>query len=265
MEKYDEFLSQKAQVVILNKMDIPEVRERAPGILNALREAAGHTRVLSVSAATTHGVQELMTRLRKFVVSQPDPDLPPPPEIDLSRVGLDYDGDDYEIVSDPSYPGQWRVSGEHIEQIAKMTHWEYPEAVERFGRQMEALGISEELSKRGARDGDLIMIGAYDFNFSPGMKNPYIPPELLERDEQFLNGVFKTKKQKKKDEEGDNGDDESTWRPFPQGGFLDVDTDELVGFGEEEGWDLLEDGNDLFDENGEFVLEEDDEIWTAES
>jgi hypothetical protein len=31
-----------------------------------------------------------------------------------------------EIMSDPSYPGQWRLQGEYIEQIARMTHWEYP-------------------------------------------------------------------------------------------------------------------------------------------
>ena len=234
-------------------MDIPEVQEQEKEVLAALREAAGHTRVLSVSAATTHGVQELMSRLRKFVNAQPEPDLPPPPEIDLSKAGLDYDSDDFEIQSDPSYPGQWRVSGEHIEQIARMTHWEYPEAVERFGRQMEALGISEELSVRGAEEGDLIMIDEYDFEFSPGMKNPYIPPELLERDELFLNGP-----KKKEDEEKDA---EPAWRPFAQGGFLDVDTEELVGFGEEEGWDLLED--DFFDEDGEFLYEDDDEVWTG--
>lgn len=112
----------------MNKMDIPEVQEREEEILAALREAAGHSRVLSVSAATTHGVKELMTRLRKFVNAQPVPDLPALSEIDLSKAGLDYDSDDFEIQSDPSYPGQWRVSGEYIEQIAKMTHWEYPEA-----------------------------------------------------------------------------------------------------------------------------------------
>ena len=236
-------------------MDIPEVQEREPEIVAALREAAGHTRVLSVSAATTSGVAELMSRLRKFVQAQPEPDLPPPPEIDLSKAGLDYDSDDFEIVSDPSYPGQWRVSGPHIEQIARMTHWEYPEAVERFGRQMEALGISEELTKRGAEEGDLIMIDVYDFEFSPGMKNPYIPPELLERDEWWLNGG--TAPPKKEEEQ----DVDPAWRPFSKGGFLDVDTEELVGFGEEEGWDLLED--DFFDEDGEFVFEDDDEVWTG--
>ena len=88
-------------------------------------------------------------------------------------------------MSDPAYPGQWRVMGSYIEQIAKMTHWEYPEAVERFGRQLEALGISAELEARGGQDGDLVMIGEYDFDFSPGLTNPYIPQELLDKDLEF--------------------------------------------------------------------------------
>lgn len=126
---------------------------------------------------------------------------------------------------------------------------------------MEALGISDELSKRGAEEGDLIMIGVYDFNFSPGMKNPYIPPALLERDEEFL-GAAAGPSRKKSDQE-EKEEEEIAWRPFAQGGFLDVDTEELIGFGEEEGWELLED--EFFDENGEFVYEEDDEVWTASS
>ena len=69
-------------------------------------------------------------------------------------------------MSDPAYPGQWRVMGSYIEQIAKMTHWEYPEAVERFGRQLAALGIADELTARGAQDGDLVMIDEYDFDFA---------------------------------------------------------------------------------------------------
>ncbi len=81
-----------------------------------------------------------------------------------------------EIISDPAYPGQWRVKGPYIEQVAKMTHWEYPEAVERFGRQLHALGIADELTARGAMDGDLgelksnvfkyLMLHVYDLFFA---------------------------------------------------------------------------------------------------
>ena len=243
LKEYDTFLAEKPQVVVLNKVDIPEVKEKQEELLQALREAAGHSRVLPISAATTERVSELMRRLKSFVNAQPEPELPPPPEIDISKAGLDYDSDDYEIISDPSYPGQWRVRGEHIEQIAKMTHWEYPEAVERFGRQLEALGISAELSRLGAMDGDLIMIDQYDFDFSPGMTNPYIPAELLEQDTPKLNN---------------EDENEFEWRPFSEGGYLDVDSEEFAGF-EDEDWGLLED-EDVDEENFEYS---DEEIWTS--
>ena len=141
------------------------------------------------------------------------------------------------------------MSGEYVEQIARMTHWEYPEAVERFGRQLEALGIAEQLKRRGAVDGDLVMVDQYDFEFSPGMTNPYIPRELLERDL-----MFETRGAEQDDELED-----MPWRPFREGGFLDVDVDELVGFNGAE-WDLLEE-EEQFEED-DFVFA-DDEVWTS--
>ena len=95
LEKYDPFLSNKPQVVVLNKVDIPEVREKEAELIAALKEKAGHSRVLPISAATTDRVKELMGRLKKFATAQPDTDLPPIPEVDFTLAGLDYDSDDY--------------------------------------------------------------------------------------------------------------------------------------------------------------------------
>ena len=281
LKQYDPFLATKPQVVVLNKVDVSEVKDGETELLAQLREAAGHSRVLPISAVTRENVKELMGRLKKFVSAQPDADLPPPPEIDFSRAGLDYDSDDFDILSDPAYPGQWRVSGTYIEQIAKMTHWEYPEAVERFGRQLEALGISAELERRGAGEGDLVMVDRYDFDFSPGMTNPYIPTELLEKEAMF--DMMPDGKIAGKDRDEEEEQEEPAWRPFQQGGFLDVDTEELVGFNEMGDWDLLDedfsgegegsdfdgeatfDGFDDFDhvDGEEFVMAEDDEVWMS--
>lgn len=128
-----------------------------------------------------------------------------------------------------------------------MTHWEYPEAVERFGRQLDALGISAELQERGAQNGDLVMIDKFDFDFSPGMTNLYLPPELLEEEND------------RRSLEEDEDDEEKPWRPFSQGGFLDVDVDEFEGFNDSSDWDLLEHN---VQEDDEFVFS-DDEVWTA--
>jgi len=171
-------------------------------------------------------------------------------------------------VSDPAYPGQWRIEGEYIEQVAKMTHWEYPEAVERFGRQLEALGIAGELTARGGSDGDLVMVGEYDFDFAPGMSNPYIPPELIEEDNLWMErngigprGMLVDVPSSGGNDGGDGG--ESAWRPFPMGGYLDVDTEELLGFDEDGEWDMLMDDDGAMMEDGELLEFSEDEIWTS--
>ncbi|KAL7545943.1 hypothetical protein ACHAWF_009293 [Thalassiosira exigua] len=270
---YDDLLAQKPQVVVLNKVDVSEVKEKEEELVEKLREAAGHSRVMTISAATTQNVQELMGRLKKFVdaekrkvedgeVDEADVLLA---EVDLSKAALDRDSDDYEIVSDPAYPGQFRVSGPYIEQVAKMTHWEYPEAVERFGRQLKALGIEDELNARGARDGDLVMIDEYDFDFAPGMTNPYVPQELLERDAAYAeeeegDGKGTTRATSAAPAGEDGGEDEGgeVWRPFREGGYLGVDNDEIVEFEDDGGWEMLEDDFDL---SPEFL--EGDEVWTS--
>eukprot|EP00934_Nitzschia_sp_Nitz4_P007811 Nitzschia sp. Nitz4//scaffold130_size63480//20663//22468//NITZ4_006245-RA/size63480-processed-gene-0.79-mRNA-1//1//CDS//3329535177//7801//frame0 len=236
LKQYDEFLAEKPQVVVLNKVDMPQVKAIEEDLLEKLRVEANHSRVLAISARSSTNVRELMMRLRKFVQAQPIVDLPPIPEIDLGKVGLMSDFDDYTIISDPAHPGQWRVKGEFIESIAKMTHWEYPEAVEHFGQQIDAIGISKQLEKRGAVDGDAVMVGQYEFEYSPGMSNPYIPKELLERERAMTKPKDKPK-------------DETPWRPFPEGGYKDVDSEELDKFDDSVDWDLLDKDRDDDDKN----------------
>jgi len=96
-------LGKKPQVVVLNKVDVSEVRDMEDELMEQLREAAGHSRVMKISAATTENCLELMRRLKKFVeaekkkvvdgvVEEEDVLLA---EVDLSKAALDSDSDDY--------------------------------------------------------------------------------------------------------------------------------------------------------------------------
>ena len=95
------------------------------------------------------------------------------------------------------------------------------------------------------------MVDEYDFEFNPNLTNMYIPQELLDRENEMQLG--------KTAGDLDDDDVETPWRPFPQGGFLDVDTDELMGFTESEDWDLLD--GDWDDDDEDFEFSEDD-VWT---
>lgn len=105
LENYDEFLAQKPQVVVLNKCDVSEVNEKKDELIQQLREAAGHTRVLHISAATQNNVAELMGRLKKFCDSQPVVDLPEPPQVDFTKAALESDSDEFgKFQGDDDFP-----------------------------------------------------------------------------------------------------------------------------------------------------------------
>ena len=103
---------------MVNKIDLPEVRDALPSLVTRLRAASGHTRVMGVSAATRENVPELMRRVRKLVDG-----LPKQSDYELfteeeNRVSFDDQvSDDFDILRDDRYPNQFRIVGRKIEKV----------------------------------------------------------------------------------------------------------------------------------------------------
>ncbi|GMH59135.1 hypothetical protein TrRE_jg3271 [Triparma retinervis] len=272
LESYDEDLGKKKQVVCVNKCDL--FPDGGDDIIEQIREAAGHTRVLKISALHRENVKELMYRLKQFADAQPDVilDETASPKVRFDVDDLTADSDDFKVSSDPSYPGQWRVEGKYIEEVARMTHWDYPEAVERFSRVLEATGVAGVLDEMGAQEGDLIMIDRFDFDFAPSKTNPYIPIELLEQDAEIL---AREKMREEKElawgrgesmgvgEEGEGADEEEEEGAFVMYYNL-ADEDDA---GDDEDWE--EDDEEMkamlgdwsaFEGKGEFIAKEGDNV-----
>jgi len=72
----------------------------------------------------------------------------PVPDFSVERVG---DG--------------WRVQGARVEQLVERTMWQYPEAVERLQRQLEAIGVLDALRQAGVQPGDTVRIGAMELEW----------------------------------------------------------------------------------------------------
>jgi GTP-binding protein len=68
-------LALKTQVVVVNKIDLPHVRDGLNGLVSELRKAAGHSRVMAASAATTENVRELMGRVLRLVCAVREAEL----------------------------------------------------------------------------------------------------------------------------------------------------------------------------------------------
>jgi GTP-binding protein len=54
---WDERLNEITQVIVVNKIDIPDVADRLNGLIDSLRKSCGHTRVMGISAARGDNVK----------------------------------------------------------------------------------------------------------------------------------------------------------------------------------------------------------------
>lgn len=165
LELFNPKLANMTQVVVVNKIDIPEVRAKLPALMGQLQKACNHTRIMGISAATRENVPELMKRVRKVIDK-----LPKQSDYELfteeeQRVNFEEDAnEEFDVLTDENFPGQFRVVGTKIEKIVAMMNWDYSESLQRFQRILEAQGISESLANLGAKQGDLVMIGTYYCN-----------------------------------------------------------------------------------------------------
>ena len=50
-------------------------------------------------------------------------------------------------------------------EIFNMTNFDRDESVMKFARQLRGMGVDEALRARGAKDGDLVRIGKFEFEF----------------------------------------------------------------------------------------------------
>ncbi len=143
-------LAEKPQLVVLNKMDMPEVRERWPEIRAALK--AQNFPGLAISALAREGTRELLYRAAQMLAELPE--KAPVRELPVFRLGEDEETFTVEWEED-----EWRVSGVRVERLAAMTVWNLEEAVRRFQRTLERMGIAAALEEAGVQPGDTVRIG----------------------------------------------------------------------------------------------------------
>ncbi|MFN2188145.1 MAG: GTPase ObgE, partial [Candidatus Promineifilaceae bacterium] len=137
---YDAHLESKPQLVVLNKIDLPDGRAWTSLVAEVV-EAAGYP-FLTISAITGEGVRQMLYRAVKMVDETPfsasdetETVVIGPPEDDTFRILKLEDG--------------WRVKGRNIERVAAMTYWEFEATTRRFQQILEKAGISQALVDAG--------------------------------------------------------------------------------------------------------------------
>jgi GTP-binding protein len=150
---FDPELDKKSQVVVINKIDLPEVGERISEITRIFKEKG--VSLLFISALTRKDLEPVLWKAKQNL-----------DKAEVSNVNLEMPiyhpkSKDRPFLIKKENEG-WRIEGAAIERAAAMTFWEYFASVRRFHRILVAMGIEEALREKGVVDGDTVFIGDHE-------------------------------------------------------------------------------------------------------
>ncbi len=156
LEAYSAKLARRKQLVVANKMDLPDSEDNFV-LLKEYVEEKGYE-IMPVSAATGEGLQDLMWKaweMARQYVAEPEE------EIGVIDEG---DPDSFEIIRGAE-DADFEVKGKNIERLVAMTNFDNEEALYRFQLIWKRLKIEEALLEAGIQEGQTVRILDMVFNY----------------------------------------------------------------------------------------------------
>ena len=157
MMLFNPTLAKRPQLIVLNKIDLPQARENWPRLQEALADTGNP--FFAISAVTGENVQQLLYEVKTQLDSLPAQVETEAVE-ELPTLSPEEDERSFQVTR--LEDELWLVEGVAIERVAQMTNWDYYEAGLRFQRVLSAMGISDALRKQGVQDGDTVQIGVVE-------------------------------------------------------------------------------------------------------
>ena len=156
LEAYSPKLARRMQLVVANKMDLPDSEENFVKLKEYV-EAKGY-HIMQVSAVTGEGLQELMWKAYEMAQQYvPEPEE----EIGVIEEG---DPDSFEVICGAE-DADFEVKGKNIERLVAMTNFDNDEALYRFQLIWKRLKIEEALLDAGIQEGQTVRILDMVFNY----------------------------------------------------------------------------------------------------
>lgn len=156
LKTYDEKLMEKPQIIVANKMDMPNAKENLAHFQAKLPE---DVEVFPISAITKEGLRQLL-----FAIADKLEQIPKTVETE-EQVVIEHKKDEKPFTISRADDGVFILAGEKVERLFKMTNFHSDEAVQRFARQLRRMGVDDALRERGATDGDTVRILDFEFEF----------------------------------------------------------------------------------------------------
>src|SRR5688572_11833605 len=154
---FDTKLGTKPQVVVLNKIDQPDVQEKLDEVTASFK--AKGVEIITASAMARTNTRDILIAAHQKLAESPILEL----EETLPVYKPEVDPNLFEITREDG--DKWRITGVAIERAAKMTFWEHDGSVRRFQKMMTMLGVDEALNKAGIQEGHTVYVGKFELEW----------------------------------------------------------------------------------------------------
>lgn len=162
LQKYSARLSERTQVLIANKTDLPAAAENLPKLEKLAAEEG--IKFFAISAVTHDGCDELMNFVGTWLDEHREEPEPVAVEgIKTFNLNDDESADTVEIKRNDA--GDFIVRNKNLEKIVAMTNFDNDEGLRRFQYIWRMKGIDSLLKERGIKEGMTVHIGEMEFTW----------------------------------------------------------------------------------------------------
>ena len=157
LENFNKKIMDKPQIVIANKMDMPDSLENLERIKKEIE-----CEIYPISAETGEGLDKVLIKLADMLDKIERQPLYEEEKFESHVLYKFKKEQPFRVYKDNDI---FVVTGDEIEKILKMTWFASDEAFARFSKKLRKLGIDDKLKEMGIEEGDIVRILDYEFEY----------------------------------------------------------------------------------------------------
>ena len=158
LKQYSDKLSEKEQIIVLNKLDLPDALDNVERIK---KEFSDEFEIIEVSAATGNNLNLLKKRAYERLL-QIEEEIE---FVDEEVVESFFDKKERDTIVVAKEEDYYLAEGDFLERLVASTNFDDFESFSNFQKVLVDKGVIEKLRELGAKEGDLISVCGVEFDF----------------------------------------------------------------------------------------------------
>lgn len=164
LKNYDPSLLKRPEIIVASKMDMEGSDERLKQFKQDLsNHGIKNPTIFPISSLTHKGLQPLLSATADLLATTPEFPIADEPVVTEKKYEYQADEPKFKITKDED--GNFIITGKPVERLIQMSNLEHEDSIRRLARQLRGMGVDDALREAGAKNGDMVYILDFGFEF----------------------------------------------------------------------------------------------------